>query len=81
MKVLVELYFTKDRMPEPHQLVIVDGGIAVWTGSVWLTKTHNDNRVIEWRVGWWMPIPSQNDLIENQSYEDLIASGGIVNAP
>ena len=55
MLVSVEAFRTCDRMPEPHQLVIVAGGVAVWTGSVWLSKI-DDNRVIEWPVEWWMPI-------------------------
>ncbi len=49
---------TDQRIPDPHRIVIVPGGIAVWTGSVWLSKTGDDsNRVIEWPVRYWMPLP------------------------
>ena len=50
---------TQDKMPQPHVLVIVAGGCAVWTGSVWLSKTGDTvlGRVIEWPVTWWMPHP------------------------
>jgi hypothetical protein len=44
-------------VPEPNRLVIVAGGVALWTGSVWLSKTGDDNcRVITWPVKWWMPL-------------------------
>lgn len=58
-----ELRFTKDRMPEPHQIVIVSGGLACWTGSVWLSKTGDDNcRVIRWDVKWWIPLIHDEDI-------------------
>ena len=59
MNNLIDLYFNwiTDLMPEPHQMVIVSGGLAVWTGSVWLSKTGDSSgRVIQRQVKWWMPI-------------------------
>ncbi len=51
---------TCDLKPLPHQLVVVAGGVAVWTGSIWLSKTGDDNdRVIQWPVKWWMPMPME----------------------
>ena len=45
---------TSERMPEPNGVVIVEGGLATWTGSVWLSKTGNDSgRVIQWPVTYW----------------------------
>lgn len=75
---------TKDAMPEPHQLVIVEGGCAVWTGSVWLsyaTASLDTDRNLLRAVSWWMAIPTGRDLIQEQSMKDLTASGGIVGAP
>lgn len=42
-------------MPEPNTTVIVAGGLASWTGSVWLSKSHGqgDRRPIRWPVKWW----------------------------
>ena len=126
---MFDVKLTKHKMPEPHQLVIVKGGMACWTGSTWISKVGDDNgRVITWDVRWWMPViqdclpedrqdfgravslecvacgevstnPGQfiqygefrnawvcsaacrRDLAEKQSYDDLAASGGIVDAP
>ena len=78
---------TRDRMPEPHVLVIVSGGVAVWTGSVWLSKTGDDSgQVIRWEVTWWMSLPvdertDRREAALKQSYADLASSGGIVDAP
>ena len=53
---------TRDRMPEPHQTVLVAGGLALWTGSVWLSMTGNDSyRVLEWPVQWWVRVPTGAD--------------------
>jgi hypothetical protein len=42
---------TRDRMPDPHIIVEVEGGRAIWTGSYWISM--QTNRVIEWPVIWW----------------------------
>lgn len=81
----VSVHPTRERMPEPHRIVIVAGGLATWTGSVWLSKTAEDTgRVIEWHVSWWMPLLHDSDTnmdANEQAYGDLAASGGIVDAP
>lgn len=56
---------TKTQMPDPHILVIIAGGPAVWTGSVWLSKSPytNGSRIIEWPVKWWMYFPQDADVL------------------
>jgi len=54
---LVEAIRTSDKMPDPMRTVIVAGGAALWTGSVWLSQTGPDcGRVLAWRPEWWMPL-------------------------
>lgn len=57
---------TRHRMPEQHALVIVNGGLAIWTGSAWLSKTHGDSfgRVIEWPVLWWLPLLDDEAILD-----------------
>jgi hypothetical protein len=58
MKHTIGIHLTSEKMPEPHRLVLVSGGIATWTGSVWLSMTAQDAyRPIEWPVKWWGPVP------------------------
>jgi len=67
----ISIHRTKDMLPEPHFQVIVAGGIAVWTGSVWLSYS-DDRRVIEWPVEWWARIPtaiSADAILFNQRTE------------
>jgi hypothetical protein len=57
---------TSDKMPEPYKMVIVSGGVAVWTGSEWLSRTGEDNgRKIEWDVKWWMAPLFDEDVVES----------------
>lgn len=61
---LIEVHYTKDKMPECHQTVIVDGGIAVWTGKVWLSQMPDCcGRVIGWEVEWWIPLIHQHSFL------------------
>ena len=50
----LEIYFTRDRMPEINVLVYVAGGLAKWTGHVWLSMTAQSAYCdITWPVKWW----------------------------
>lgn len=48
-----------DRLPEPFVIVIVNGGVALYTGSRWHTVTccNWPGRPIGWEVTHWMPLP------------------------
>ncbi len=66
---LVKWIRTKERKPEPHHVVIVEGGLATWTGSEWLTKSGEDSgRVIQWDVLYWTPLitPPLTDAEDNR---------------
>ena len=72
---LIDLHFylTTDLMPKPHQMVIVSGGLAFWTGSVWISKTgDNSGRVIQWQVKWWMPIIDDTVIKRGKQARDLL---------
>src|SRR6185295_5425654 len=44
--------------PPTLVVVIVDGGIAYWSGEKWISEQGRDSgRPITWRVSWWTPIP------------------------
>lgn len=48
-----------ERMPEECYSVLVAGGIAYWDGRDWRTMMGDAaQRVIEWRVTHWMPLPT-----------------------
>jgi len=65
--VKLKVFLTKDFMPDPHRLVLVSGGVAVWTGSVWLSKTGDDSgRVIEWPVKWWCSLLHDSDIVDEE---------------
>ena len=48
-----------DEFPKPFEIVIVAGGVAIWTGSSWHTLTACEwpGKPIAWDVTHWMPIP------------------------
>lgn len=57
MKIEIELHSVKDGMPEPFTWVLVDGGVAIWDGTNWLSQMASSvNRKIEWEVKWWTPL-------------------------
>ena len=69
----LDFYWTIDLMPEPHRMVIVSGGLAVWTGSVWLSKTGDSSgRVIQRQVKWWMPIIDDTVIKRGKQSRDLL---------
>lgn len=53
-----------ERMPEPFVTVIVDGGVALYTGYKWNTITGCSwpGETIMWEVTHWMPLPKVSDL-------------------
>ena len=56
-------YLTAETMPQRYRTVIVSGGIAMWTGKEWLTKTGGDSgRPIQWPVEWWTPLLYNRDV-------------------
>jgi hypothetical protein len=67
----IPIYLTRHVMPEPHQTVIVAGGLACWTGSIWLSMS-DDRRPISWAVKWWAPLiyategPKENSDVQSQ---------------
>lgn len=54
---------TSQQMPSPFLCVFVEGGEALWTGSVWLSKNKSGDfdRVITWPVIWWSLSISEDD--------------------
>lgn len=45
---------TSEKMPEPYRTVLVDAGLAVWTGEEWISETGKDSgRTITWGVLYW----------------------------
>ena len=63
LHLVIHVNLTKDSMPTRHQTVIVAGGLAVWTGSVWLSKTGDDSgTIITWPVKWWTPLIQMTDI-------------------
>jgi hypothetical protein len=55
----MEWISVEDKMPEPGRLVIVEGGVAVFSKwGVWITMTDRDSgKPIQWDVTHWMPLP------------------------
>ena len=47
----------KDRLPEFGRVVIVDGGIAYYSGEMWYSLTGCAATPISWEVKDWMPLP------------------------
>lgn len=53
----ITIYLTSEQMPEPHVMVIVEGGVAMWDGYRWVSLVlESSHRVIQWPVLWWMPV-------------------------
>ena len=50
--------------PAPNVSVRVEGGIAQWDGSRWLSVTDG-MRPIQWKVTWWEPIVDLKTIIAN----------------
>lgn len=50
----------KDKLPEKGVIVIVSGGVAMYTDTGWYTLTGYDypGKKIMWVVRNWMPIPT-----------------------
>ena len=44
-------------LPEIDTLVLVDGGVATWSGREWFSQTRCENRQIIWTVTHWKPLP------------------------
>ena len=66
----------KEKPPE-WKTVIVQGGIAWWTGERWETRVgHDSGRPIEWTVEWWAEVPSFTRRIEPKVSAEIY--GGLV---
>jgi hypothetical protein len=49
----------KERFPTCFENVIVHGGMAHYTGDLWITETGASyGRPIQWEVTHWRPLPS-----------------------
>ena len=46
--------------PRDGRGILVDGGVAHWSGGAWCSITGYDypGKRIEWPVTYWMPLPS-----------------------
>jgi len=51
----VNITYTKDQLPPLFETVIVNGGIAYYSGKEWISCV-GDYQVIEWDVKWWTPL-------------------------
>ncbi len=63
MEHTIEIVLTKDRFPKEYETVIVDGGIAMWNGTIWTTRTGTTGIPIAWPVLWWTPLLYLNDKL------------------
>lgn len=55
----MEWISVKDRLPAAFKVVIVSGGIGLWTGVQWNTITGYKwpGQPIAWEVKYWMELP------------------------
>lgn len=59
----------KEGYPRACQPVLVSGGLAIWTGERWMSRTLGyGDRVIHWKVRWWAPL--LEDPPENAVFVD-----------
>lgn len=48
--------------PKKNEMVIVEGGVAMWDGEQWYSCTeYSKRRPIEWEVKWWRKLLTLED--------------------
>lgn len=64
----ITVYKTSEKMPERWKTVLVAGGVAVWTGTEWRSRTGvPDERPIAWQVQWWADAPDELEIASKLS--------------
>ncbi len=69
-KVSIPIYHTAECMPPEWTVVLVEGGVAKWTGRLWLSMMDKDQRAIGWPITWWSP------LLQESHFEKSIGGVG-----
>lgn len=62
MKIELEINRCTDVSPPLWTPVLVEGGVARWTGRYWLTLMDGTERAIGWPVRWWCPLLHEKDF-------------------
>lgn len=64
----ITVYKPSEKMPERWKTVLVAGGVAVWTGTEWRSRTGvPDERPIAWQVQWWADAPDELEIASRLS--------------
>jgi len=59
-------------LPQINEMVIVAGGLARWDGEHW-RSVIDENRVIQWPVTWWLPLPVNEDLHKESNFRHVFS--------
>lgn len=79
---LVTWVKTSEQLPEPYRIVLVDYGIAFWTGTEWLSASGDDSgRPIKWSVLYWSPLIAPPISYESARTQQVMGDGSATIAP